>query len=184
MGALRSPLSCKFKCGRDVSANLNVRRRTDGLRHAQHGQGEAGQWEGGRATIKTNGQSLWTTYGKRLARDGGDPEDTNGRRASRGPDLGERERERDVSYPRKTGEQRSASFVADVEYAQFIFIRHYFQSDLKMQWLCEFAVMNPDIHLRLSRVFFGLQFVLLTLWIGFCGCIYLIWAKKQNNSNK
>lgn len=29
MGVLRSPLSCKFKCGRDVPANLNVRRWTD-----------------------------------------------------------------------------------------------------------------------------------------------------------
>lgn len=28
-----SPLSCKFKCGRDVPANLNVRRRTDGDIH-------------------------------------------------------------------------------------------------------------------------------------------------------
>lgn len=58
------------------------RQETDGLRHTQHGQGDAGQWEGGRAIIKTNGHSLWTTYGKRLERDGGDPEDTNGRRAS------------------------------------------------------------------------------------------------------
>ena len=35
----KAPLSCKFKCGRDVPANLNVR-SLDGQRHTKHGQGE------------------------------------------------------------------------------------------------------------------------------------------------
>lgn len=47
-GGTRAPLSCKFKCGRDVPTNLNVK-RLDGHsgRHRKHGQGESGGRGGG-----------------------------------------------------------------------------------------------------------------------------------------
>lgn len=50
----KAPLSCKFKCGRDVPANLNVR-SLDGQRHTKHGQGKPGRGEEGRRR-----QHQWT----------------------------------------------------------------------------------------------------------------------------
>ncbi|TFK01427.1 MOB kinase activator 1A [Platysternon megacephalum] len=43
----KAPLSCKFKCGRDVPANLNVR-SLDGQRHTKHGQGKLERGGGGK----------------------------------------------------------------------------------------------------------------------------------------
>lgn len=53
----KAPLSRKFKCGRDVPANLNVR-SLDGQRHTKHGQGEPGRGEEGRRR-----QHQWTLIG-------------------------------------------------------------------------------------------------------------------------
>lgn len=46
----KAPLSCKFKCGRDVPANLNVR-SLDGQRHTKHGQGEQERRGGGKGKL-------------------------------------------------------------------------------------------------------------------------------------
>lgn len=52
----KAPLSCKFKCGRDVPTNLNVK-RLDGQRHTKHGQGETGGKGRREAVRHANGQS-------------------------------------------------------------------------------------------------------------------------------
>lgn len=122
---------------------------------------------------------LWKKVGEGW---GGDPEDTNGRRASWGPGLGEREGEREKrERERNERETQVIHGRRGCGPAQFIFIRDYFQSDLNMQWLCEFAATNPDIHLRLSRGFmvYSLCCYPESRGLVWFDCIYLIGVFKK-----
>lgn len=83
MGVWWSPLRCKFKCGRDVPANLNVRRWTNwDIQNMGRAKPASGRGTG-------HNKNQWTLImdylWKRRRKKKGDPEDTNGRRGSRGP---------------------------------------------------------------------------------------------------
>lgn len=106
MGLLRSPLSCKFKCGRDVPANLNVRRWTDwdiqNMGRAKPASGRGTGHNKNQWTVIMD--YLWKEVGER----GGRPRRHQWTEGIEGAGLRERESERKRG-PQEAEEQSARS---------------------------------------------------------------------------